>query len=160
MVSALSPPILKRVTLWVRDLERSLALYRDILELSVIEEKTLQGAAIARMVGLEEARLRIVHLGTPNSESGWIGLYEISETAPRPMGALAVPREFPLYGQSTIVLECRDLLAVHARLAAFPEVRILAGPTSYEKPEGIFRELIFLDPDGIPVSVLSFTPVG
>lgn len=71
-MSAVAPP-LKRVTLWVRNLERSLALYRDLLGLEVLEEKQLQGAAIAKMVGLEEASLRIVHLGRPGESFGWIG---------------------------------------------------------------------------------------
>ena len=103
-MSAVAPP-LKRVTLWVRNLERSLALYRDVLGLEVLEEKQLQGAAIASMVGLEEASLRIVHLGRAGEPLGWIGLYEIRDTAPRPMGETGSPRQFPLYGQATLVFE-------------------------------------------------------
>ena len=160
VAQGLLPPTLKRATLWVRNLERSLAIYRDALGLVVLEEKILRGPHIAKMVGLEDACLRIVHLGTPNRDSGWIGLYEISETVPRAMLGLDEPPCFPLYGQTTIVLECQDLPAIHARLVGLPQVRVLAGPTSYEKPEGTYRELVFFDADAIPVSLLSFTPTG
>ena len=51
MTAALVGPV-KRVTLWVRDLERSLAVYRDALGLQVLEQKDLEGPAIAALVGL------------------------------------------------------------------------------------------------------------
>jgi catechol 2,3-dioxygenase-like lactoylglutathione lyase family enzyme len=158
-VSAVAPP-LKRVTLWVRNLERSLALYRDVLGLEVLEEKQLQGAAIASMVGLEEASLRIVHLGRAGEPLGWIGLYEIRDTAPRPMGETGSPRQFPLYGQATLVFETTGVTEISARLAALEGVTIMAGPTAYARVDGTFQELIFLDPDGIPVSLMGFTPAG
>lgn len=153
----MAPP-LKRVTLWVRNLERSLALYRDVLGLAVLEEKQLQGAAIAKMVGLEEASLRIVHLGRPGEPHGWIGLYEIRDTAPRPMGEAGGPRQFPLYGQATLVFETSRVAEMTAKVAALDGVAIMAGPTAYARADGTFHELIFLDPDGIPVSLMGFTP--
>lgn len=159
MTNVVSPP-LKRVTLWVRNLERSLALYRDVLGLSVLEEKQLAGAAIARMVGLEEATLRIVHLGRPNESFGWIGLYEISNTAPRPMAESGSPRQFPLYGQAALVFDTDRVTAIASELAAVEGVTIVAGPTAYARADGTFHELILLDPDGIPVSLMGFTPAG
>jgi len=157
---------LKRVTLWVRDLECALQLYRDALGLAVLEEKTLEGPAIARMVGLDSARLRIVHLGMPGAEHGWIGLYEIGASSPRPMGELPPSRGFPLYGQTTLVFEVADLNPIHARLATIQGLEVLAGPTSYVKaessaamPAGRYSELIFRDPDGIIVSLLGYAPI-
>lgn len=160
MSSASVSPPLKRVTLWVRNLERSLALYRDLLGLAVIEEKQLQGPAIARMVGLEEASLRIVHLGRPGEPHGWVGLYEIRDTAPRPMGETGTPRQFPLYGQATLVFETPRVAALANELAALEGVTIVAGPTAYQRGDGTFHELILLDPDGIPISLMGFTPAG
>lgn len=154
---AVVPP-LKRVTLWVRNLERSLALYRDALGLAVLEEKQLQGAAIARMVGLDEASLRIVHLGRPGESFGWIGLYEICDTAPRPMAETGSRRQFPLYGQATLVFETTAVTQIAAKLAALEGVTIMAGPSAYARADGTFEELIFLDPDGIAVSLMGFTP--
>ncbi|MFZ9709005.1 MAG: VOC family protein [Steroidobacteraceae bacterium] len=157
---------LKRVTLWVRDLERALLLYRDALGLAILEEKSLEGPAIARMVGLDSARLRIVHLGMPGAEHGWIGLYEIGASSPRPMGELPTSSGFPLYGQTTLVFEVANLDLIHARLASIAGLEVLAGPTSYLKaeasaamPAGRYSELIFRDPDGIIVSLLGYSPL-
>lgn len=40
---------LKRLTLWVRDAEASLALYRDLLGLEVIEDTLLEGVAVTNL---------------------------------------------------------------------------------------------------------------
>lgn len=157
--------VLKRVTLWVRELERSLELYRDVLGLVILEEKTLAGPAIAAMVGLEQARLRIAHLGRPGTQQGWVGLYEIGETAPRTMAALPKVETFPLYGQSTLVFEVSDVAAICAKLSVLPGVTVLVGPSHYHKieaseamPAGHYSELIFRDADGTIVSLLSYRP--
>ncbi len=156
----------KRITLWVRDIDSSLAVYRDALGLAVIEDKQLAGAGIGRMVGLDSASLRIVHLAPPDADHGWIGLYAISDTVPRPMAALPAPASFPLYGQATIVLPTTQMDAVVARLRAIPSVRFITGPTEYVKttagdvtPPGRYSEAIFFDPDGVPVSLMGYAPL-
>ncbi|MCC6171724.1 MAG: VOC family protein [Gammaproteobacteria bacterium] len=155
----------KRVTLWVRDVEAALRVYRDALGLQVIEDKSLASPGIARMVGLSEASLRIVHLAAPGHDHGWIGLYAISDTQPAPMQALPRPEGFPRYGQATIVLGVQDMPAIVGRLRATPEVQFITEPTEYRKtsagdatPPGLYREVIFFDPDGIPVSLMEFVP--
>jgi len=163
-MSATGP--VKRITLWVRDLEASLAVYRDALGLAVLERKELQGPAIAKMVGLEQAKLRIVHLGAEGATHGWVGLYEISATAPHDMQSLAKPLSFPAYGQATVVFETTAMDAVLVRLRACVGVRFVTAPTEYVKreasavmPAGRYSELIFFDPDGIPVSVMGYAPL-
>ncbi len=155
----------KRVTLWVRDIEASLRVYRDALGLVVIEDKALAGAAIARMVGLEQAALRIVHLAAPGMDHGWIGLYAISDTQPTPLPALPRPDGFPRYGQAAIVLTVEDMPAIVARLRGTAGVQFVTEPTEYRKttpgdatPPGLYREVIFFDTDGIPVSLMEFVP--
>lgn len=155
----------KRVTLWVRDAEAALRVYRDALGLQVIEDKVLAGAGIARMVGLEQASLRIVHLAAPGMDHGWVGLYAITDTQPAPMQALPRPEGFPRYGQATIVITVSDMPAIVARLRATPGVQFVTEPTEYRKtttgdatPPGLYREVIFFDPDGVPVSLMEFVP--
>jgi catechol 2,3-dioxygenase-like lactoylglutathione lyase family enzyme len=46
----------------VADMERSLAFYRDILGLKVVDDAVLGGPDISAMVGLEDASLRAVFL--------------------------------------------------------------------------------------------------
>ena len=157
---------LKRVTLWVRDIEASLRVYHDALGLQVVEDKSLAGPLIARQVGLAEARLRIVHLAAGGQEHGWIGLYAISDTQPAPMQSLPRPDGFPRYGQAAVVLSVQGLAAIVTRLRAVPGVQFITEPTEYRKttpgdstPAGIYRETIFFDPDGIPVSLMEYTPL-
>lgn len=157
---------LKRVTLWVRDIDASLALYRDALGLVVLEDKQLSGPQIARMVGLEQAQLRIVHLGAPGATHGWVGLYAITQTAPRPMTALPAPGGFPCYGQATLVFTTERFAQTVARLHALPQLQFITEPTEYVKttagdttPPGHYSETIFLDPDGVPVSLIGYAPL-
>jgi len=157
---------LKRITLWVRDIEASLAVYRDALGLSVLEDKLLSGPQIARMVGLEQADLRIVHLGPAGSMQGWVGLYAIQNTAPRPMAALEPASGFPRYGQATLVFTTGALAPIVDRLRALPSVRFITEPTEYVKttpgdatPPGRYSEAIFFDPDGVPVSLMGYAPL-
>lgn len=155
----------KRVTLWVRDIEAALRVYRDALGLVVIEDKTLAGAPIARMVGLSQADLRIVHLAAAGAEHGWIGLYAITDTQPTALSELPRADGFPRYGQATIVLTVQGMPAIVARLRATPGVQFVTEPTEYRKatpgditPPGLYREVIFFDTDGIPVSLLEYVP--
>ncbi len=156
---------IKRITIWVRDPEASLRVYRDALGLGVIEDKRIGGPAIARMVGLEEASLRIVHLAAAGMDHGWVGLYAISDTKPAPMQSLPRPEGFPRYGQAAVVLMVSDMPAIVARLRATPGVQFVTEPSEYRKttsgdatPPGIYREVIFFDPDGVPVSLMEFVP--
>ena len=156
---------LKRVTLWVRSAEASLRLYRDALGLEVIEDKVLAGPHLAKVVGLEEATLRIVHLAAPGATHGWVGLYELSAARP-PVPELAPPPpDRPAYGQATIVFTTDRLPELLARVRGLG-LRFLTEPAEYVKttagdvtPPGRYSEAIFFDPDGVPVSLMGFAPL-
>lgn len=157
---------LKRITLWVRDIEASLSVYRDALGLSVLEDKRLAGPQIARLIGLEHAELRIVHLGPAGSTQGWVGLYAIENTRPQPMAALAPPSGFPRYGQATLVFTTGAMAPIVDALRALGTVRFITEPTEHVKttpgdatPPGRYSEVIFFDPDGVPVSLMGYTPL-
>ena len=164
-MSVAATPSFKRVTLWVRDAERALRLYRDALGLEVLEDKRVEGAAIGRMVGLDSASLRIVHLGQAGSTAGWVGLYEISATQPHALQAMASASSFPLYGQATLVFEVKNLASIVALVRELG-LTILAGPSEYVKaegsaamPAGRYSECIFVDAEGFPVSLLGYAPL-
>ncbi|MCS6946236.1 MAG: VOC family protein [Steroidobacteraceae bacterium] len=155
----------KRVTLWVRDAERSLRLYRDVLGLTVIEDKRVSGTAIAKMVRLQEVQLRIVHLARPGATSGWLGLYEIGSARP-PLAPDAASGGFPRYGQTTLVFTVDAVPQTLERLRGL-DLQLVAGPTEYDKhtpgeatPPGRYREAICLDPDGIPLSLIDYRPLA
>lgn len=52
----------KRVTIWSRDIKRSLALYRGLPGLEIVEDKTLASPAILGMAGYQDGRMRMAHL--------------------------------------------------------------------------------------------------
>lgn len=152
----------QRVTLWVRDADRSLALYRDLLGLPVLEDKLVPGPYIGRMVGYEAAGLRIVHLGT--GEDGWVGLYELRDATPAP-AQLPPPPPRLAHGQATVVFRATGVEALAPRLQA-AGYRFLLPPAAYVKAEGTplfpagrYIEAIFYDPDGIPVSLIERQPL-
>lgn len=155
---------LKRVTIWVRDVEASLALYRDVIGLDVIEDKTLSGPAIAAMVGLKDATMRIVHLAPAGATHGWIGLYSLSNANP-PVPRPPAPEPTGLaYGQVSVVLPTDAMDRILPRLRE-RGVRFLTEPKDYVKttpgdttPAGRYTEAIFFDPDGVMVSLMGFVP--
>lgn len=155
----------QRVTIWVRDMERSLALYRDLLGLDIVEDKTLSGPAIMGMAGYRDGQLRMVHLAPAGAEQGWIGLYALQGAQPAP-DALPPPRKDRLsLGQAAIVLATSQSDAL-ARDLEERGYEFIVRPQAYLKPTdsprmpaGRYTEMIFLDPDGIPVSVMGFEPL-
>ena len=155
--------MIKRTTVWVRDLERSLAFYRDVIGLAVLEQKELAGPAIAGLVGFEDGRLRIAHLGVPGSTHGWVGLYELSATKPQVAELAPPPRERVALGQAVIVFESADIDAVRRRVLE-AKCRLLKEPSEYIRPprEGVpglrVIELIVFDPDDVLVSVMGSQP--
>jgi lactoylglutathione lyase len=159
-------PVLKRVTLWVRNLDRSIAFYRDVIGLEILEQKDLRGPGIAGLVGYEDGRLRIVHLGTPGSTSGWVGLYELTEARPAVESVPPAPQAHRVsYGQATAVFESNEIDAVVARLRA-SGAPLLKEPSEYPipprggSPGGTLVEVIVFDPDGVLVSVMGMRSAG
>jgi catechol 2,3-dioxygenase-like lactoylglutathione lyase family enzyme len=159
-LSAAGP--LQRVTLWVSDAEASLALYRDLLGLPVLEDKLVPGPYLGRMVGYDAAALRIVHLGS--GASGWVGLYELRDASPAPVRAPTADRRRLSPGQATVVLQARGVEALAATIAA-AGYEFLLRPQVYVKetgtpvsPAGRYTETIFYDADGIPVSLIEHVP--
>ena len=152
----------KRTTIFCRNIEESLKLYRDILGFSVAEDKTVAGPAMAKMIGLSDCSMHICHLRAHNSEDGLIGLYEITaddvpETTRPPEGVIHL-------GQVAIVVNTDQPAEIAADLEAkgYP---FLTPPTKYVKEEdseymkaGTYTEMIFYDPDGVLVSVMGYEP--
>jgi catechol 2,3-dioxygenase-like lactoylglutathione lyase family enzyme len=155
---------LKRVTIWVRDAEASLSLYRDVIGLDVIEDKTLSGPAIAAMVGLQDATLRIVHLAPAGATHGWIGLYALADSTPAVPKTPAPQPSGLTYGQVSVVIPTDAMDRILPKLRE-RGVRFLTEPKDYVKttpgdstPPGRYTEAIFFDPDGVMVSLMGFVP--
>jgi catechol 2,3-dioxygenase-like lactoylglutathione lyase family enzyme len=154
-----------RATLFCRNIERSLVLYRDILQLKVIDDKTIDGPAAGGLLGLGPCKLRIVLLGDSDSDSEWahLGLFQISDTE---ISALPMPPNNMALGQNAIVFSTDDFDNVVARLQD-TETIFLTEPVSYPKPRnspgspaGLYKEAICFDPDGHLVSIMQILPLA
>lgn len=154
---------LKRVTIFCRDIEKSLALYRDILGFDIAEDKTVEGAAIGAMIGYPDGvSMRIVHLRSEHSENGLIGLYAIQ--TPQPDELSAPPADRVVWGQTALVLSCDQPEPIVQKLRE-ENYRFLLEPREYVKPTdseytkaGTYVEMIFFDPDNVLVSIITYRP--
>ena len=69
-----------RITLFCRDLNRSLELYRDILGFEEVEKKTIQSKAFNELMNIddEDCFVKISYLQSEESDFGLIALFEIN----------------------------------------------------------------------------------
>ena len=96
--------------LTVRDLDRSLAFYRDVLGMEVVFEQEKQGGYLAEIVGYPNAHVRMAHL-TFQGGGHRIELFEYLEPPSRGNGG--EPRDV---GITHVCLAVDDIDAVLARL--------------------------------------------
>jgi catechol 2,3-dioxygenase-like lactoylglutathione lyase family enzyme len=132
----------------VRDMDRSLGFYRDLLGMEVVLDTEMEGEMLEREVALEGARLRLVELGREGEPL--LELLEYYE--PRP----AEDRE-PLRpcdsGAHHFALLVDDIQAAYERLRS-REVEFTCPPQ--EVDAGYFaghRTVYCYDPDGLIVEL-------
>jgi catechol 2,3-dioxygenase-like lactoylglutathione lyase family enzyme len=136
---ALREVALKRVNLLVRDLDRSLAVYRDILGFrnAQVSESSPQSYSYPVFRLPPEARLRFCTLDSA-TEVRALALTEVRGIELPPAGAIAL---------STPVIRVDRFDEVHARLKA-AGLAVVEPRTSRTVEGRDFRELAFTDPDG------------
>lgn len=156
-------PVLRRTTIWVRDLERSLRFYCEVVGLEVLERKELAGPGIAGLVGYDDGRLRIAHLGATGASEGLVGLYELTRATPNAEALPSPPASRVARGQTALVFECADIDGVLERVRA-AGCRLMREPGEYVVParEGAparhLVEALVFDPDEVVVSLMGARP--
>jgi catechol 2,3-dioxygenase-like lactoylglutathione lyase family enzyme len=140
--------ILKRTTLIVRDLERSLAFYRDVLGFTVWYDGEIVLSGVGLAAGGAGDRTRLVIVKAQDPVVGMIGLLQF--TAPE----LPAPpvRERLGIGDVVFVMQTDDVHGVHRRALAFG-ARIHAAPHGFEVTGATgehlrMTSLSVWDPDG------------
>jgi catechol 2,3-dioxygenase-like lactoylglutathione lyase family enzyme len=147
---------LRRAALFVRNLDRSLTLYRDALGLTAFKEaRADQHAVFFRLLGLAPARARFAILqgaaAGAASEVGMLGLFEVSDPMP---GVLRRPDHSVRVGEVALVFTTAAVDVVASRVGVL-ELPIICPPTRFEIPGGgIAREMTFRDFDGALVNVI------
>ncbi|MGI9341560.1 MAG: VOC family protein [Gammaproteobacteria bacterium] len=149
------PLTLRRQTLIVRDIDRSLALYRDAIGMEVIYDN------IIRRPHKNEDRqqeIRLVFLKANNDFIGVLGLVDYEFNNPdHPAHVKPVRKEGFTPGNSVVLFNTTELDERWPKIAAAPGVEIINGPTYTEYPSYDGSDVIrvnvtrFYDPDGFLV---------
>jgi catechol 2,3-dioxygenase-like lactoylglutathione lyase family enzyme len=156
------PVDLRRTTLVVRDIDRSLPLYRDALGMTVIYDQLIGGTDAD---GKPTApTVRLVLLRANDDFIGVLGLMQRlnpTDTPPPPVFRKAQP------GGLILVFNVRDLETRFARIASAPNVKVSEAPTpiEYPAPGGGVIPVLFSavwDADGnfIELNRILGTPAG
>jgi catechol 2,3-dioxygenase-like lactoylglutathione lyase family enzyme len=147
----LIPVDVRRTTLIVRDVDRSLAFYRDALGLKLVYDQLIVRPGRAEDPPGAERRMRLALLRANDSFVGVVGLLEY--TAPR-LPDPPLVQERPGIGEVILVINARDLDQRFERVRATPGVRVASEPqlTQYPSPDGKgsipVRVSAVWDPDG------------
>jgi catechol 2,3-dioxygenase-like lactoylglutathione lyase family enzyme len=138
----------RHVGIVVRNLERCLPFYRDLLGLKVWSDFTDDSAYLAELTLVPEARVRMVKLSAPDGAS-----VELLQYLSHPEREPSVPPRPPsnALGCSHLALQVDDLDALHSRLKSNgiefhcpPRVSPDGGAkvTYCRDPEGVIVELV------------------
>ena len=133
------PVDVRRTTLLVRDIDRSLELYRDALDLTVIYDQEI-GGGVDEEGNQQPPTSRLVLLRANDDFIGAIGLYH-RYTDPEPP---PVENHRPIAGDPIIVINASDLEE------RFDRIRNAAGVTVHTEPE--LRQ--YPSPDGGTIPVM------
>ena len=129
----------------VSDADRSLAFYRDVLGLTPIFDKRLEGAGMESATGEPGAHGRMIGLEVPGPGGVTIELLAFGHR-----GAEAKGRRRP-FGYTNISLSVPDLDQAHRDLVA-------SGVTPLQDPfeVGGVRMFFVADPDGTAIELIEF----
>lgn len=151
------PTDIRRLTIIVRDIDKSLALYRDVLGMKVNYDTPLQMSGVNLPVGVPGNRGRLVLLNSNDPFIGWIGLMQMTdppiEGAEEPYPTRLGP------GGAVLVVNTDDAQARCAQAKELDGVT-MTGPTRLQSyagrnggPDIRVMGCNIFDPDGIAVEI-------
>lgn len=138
--------------LTVRDLDRSVAFYRDLLGCRLLMSQEKTGGYLAAIVGYPEASVRMAHLRAPAGEHV-IELFEYVAPAVQP-----TQLEPARLGNAHLCFLVPDLDAAYTRLRA-AGVEFLSAPVPVDTGVNAGGYGVYLrDPDGITLELFQPPP--
>lgn len=132
-----NPLDLRRTTLVVRDIEKSLALYRDALGMTVEYDQELTSPGLAMRYGADgQNRSRLVLLKANDSFIGMLGLWQFLDQTEQDL-AEPDPADFTP-GEIVLLFNSNTLDVTFPAAAAAPGVTIIGEPKErrYPSPAG------------------------
>lgn len=147
----LSP--LMRSTHFVRDIEESLKLYRDILGLRTRLEVTLEGEQVGALLGTRDSAVKAVLLQSGDLVFANVGLFQIVEDNPT---ARSAPRNHVQTGDAALVFLTSDIFGIYEKVknAGYSTISppLVLFPDSEASTQSY--EVLFFDHDGIGVNLI------
>ena len=146
---------LARATIFVRDLDVSLRLYRDLLGLTVMFDNLWRGERINTILGRRDVRLRAVVLMAGSSTQGNLGIYQILDdedgdaVAAPPAGGVRIG-DFALVFPTSAIVD----LSTEIEAAGYPIVSPIIHLVEREEYLVQPAEMMFRDADGILVNLV------
>ncbi len=137
---------LRHVGIVVRDLERSLAFYRDLLGLSVVRAMDEQGPFLDAILGMTGARVRTVKLANA-ADAAQVELLAFAEPAPEISAAPSLVRVGPTH--LAVTVDRLDELYRRMRAAG---VSFTTEPRV--SPDGGAKVTFCRDPDGTALELV------
>ena len=146
---------LARATLFVRDQDESLKLYRDILGLRVRADREFADDRFNKVLGTKNLNIKVKILQSGDVVYGNIGLFELKgdnrAKSPAVQNAKAA-----VTGDAAVVMNTSDIMGITAKLKAANYVIIsepmVLFPNPAMDPEPL--EMLFRDRDGILVNLI------
>ncbi len=152
----------RRTTLIVRDIDKSLPLYRDALGLKVVYDQKIGGGKDSE--GKETPpTVRLVLLRANDTFIGALGLMQrLNDLKPTP-----AENKKPMAGAMIVVINAKDLEERFPKISKVPGVTVATAPEriEYPAPGGGVIPVLFsaiYDPDGffIEINKILGTPAG
>jgi catechol 2,3-dioxygenase-like lactoylglutathione lyase family enzyme len=145
---------LARATIFVRDIDESLKLYRDILGLRPMFDNYWKGSGINAIMGTEGLELRATVLMAGESVSGNLGIYQLHNDETMPPTSQQTPDTRT--GDFALVFPTNDIHRLTAEITAagYPIVSPPVPLIIREEYEVQPVEMMFRDPDGVLVNLV------
>ncbi len=147
----------KRTTVVVADLTRSLAFYRDLLGMDVFFEGDIGNPGASGVTAVDCEDLRMVVLSVAGSELGMVGLMEIHGAKP-PLTATQWDKRLKT-GEAILVIPTENMQSLHEKMVA-AGVCVVTPPTRIVVPgRPEIHEMMVRDPDGMVVNLTQRGPL-
>lgn len=145
---------LARATIFVRDIDESLKLYRDILGLRPMFDNYWKGSGINAIMGTEGLELRATVLMAGSSVQGNLGIYQLHNDETTPPSPQQTPDTRT--GDFALVFPTNDIHRLTAEITAagYPIVSPPVPLIERDEYEVQPVEMMFRDPDGVLVNLV------
>ncbi len=144
---------LARATIFVRDIEESLKLYRDILGFKPMFDNYWSGSGINAIMGTDGLELRATVLMAGSSVQGNVGIYQLYNAPDGPPPAQTPDTRI---GDFAIVFPTNDIyrLTTEIEAAGYPIVSPPVSLIQRDEYEVQPVEMMFRDADGVLVNLV------